>query len=145
MPTTNKSAAIIELLVHYVSWISVFSFSVVYMVCAQELTNRESPDTLRIKTPINRSLLLGFDSLSILSPSIRKSSINYTWYAHQSLINLPSSLSPQFQQQIDVISPWKQELAEGNRLRAINWFLQSVQAGATAYILYEHIRKYGLK
>jgi len=145
MPITNKSSAVIELLVHYFSWISIFSFSVVCFVCAQELTNRELPDTIKIKPPINRSLLLGFDSIGLLSPSIRKSSINSTWYAHQSLINLPSSLSPQFQQQIDVISPWKQELAEDSKLRTVKWLLQSVQAGATAYILYEHIRKYGLK
>jgi hypothetical protein len=126
-------------------WMSIFSFFTAYIVCAQELTRKELPDTLKRMSTVNQSLLHSFDTILTPSSLLRKSSLYSTWYLHQSLTNFPSSLSSQFQQQIDVISPWKQELAKENDLRMLKMVLGAVQAGGTAYILYEHIRKYGLK
>jgi hypothetical protein len=117
-----------------------------YTLCAQELAKKEVRDTLMNKQSINQSLLRSLDTDMILPPSLRESTIYYSpGFLHQSLTYFPSSLSSQFQQQIDVVSPWKQELAKENKLRALKFILQAVQAGGTGYLLYEHFRKYGSK
>jgi hypothetical protein len=125
--------------------ILTFIFNASHFIFAQDTIYKERPDTLKKKVPINRSLLRGFDTLGTLSPSLRKSSLYTDWYLRQSIINLPPSLSYQFQQQIDVVSPWEAEVARDNDLKTLRYMLQAVSAGGTAYILYEHIKRYGLK
>jgi hypothetical protein len=114
-------------------------------VFTQDSTQKEKPDTLRRRFPINRSLLHGFDTLGTIPSTLRKPPIYAPWYIRQSLINLPPSLSYQYQQEVDVVSPWEAELARDNELRTLKILLQAVSAGGTAYILYEHIRKNGLE
>jgi hypothetical protein len=123
----------------------IFIISAAYTIYAQEPIRKELSDTLIKKPLINQTLLRSFDSDIILLPSLRDSHDNVPVSLHQALTNLPTSLSFQFQQQIDVVSPWKQELAKQNEMRTLKTILGAVQAGGTAYILYEHIKRYGLK
>jgi hypothetical protein len=81
----------------------------------------------------------------ILPPSLREPPIYSPGFVHQSIAYLPTSLSSRFQQQIDVVSPWKQELAKENESRTFRMILQAVEAGGTAYLLYEHLKRYGSK
>jgi hypothetical protein len=117
-----------------------------YTLCAQEPAKKEVRDTLMKKPIINQSLLRSYHTNIILPPSLRESPIYYSpGFLHQSLTYFPSSLSSQFQQQVDVVSPWKQELAKENEFRTLKFILQTVEAGGTAYLLYEHFRRYGSK
>jgi hypothetical protein len=125
-------------------WILSVSFSVVCSLYAQETDKKVENDSM-IKRPVNQSPLHGFQTSIILSCSLGGSSDYVPVSLHQALTNLPASLSLKFQQQIDVALPWKQELAKQNDLLTLRTILGAVQAGGTAYILYEHVRKYGLK
>lgn len=146
MPITGRSGILVEQAIHWAGWMLVFSFSMAYTLCAQEPAKKEVRDTLMKKPIINQSLLRSYHTNIILPPSLRESPIYYSFgFLHQSLMYFPSSLSSQFQQQVDVVSPWKQELAKENEFRTLKFILQTVEAGGTAYLLYEHFRKYGSK
>ena len=131
--------------IHRVVWIGAFSCSAAWPLSAQELERIELRDTVVKKPVINQSLIRNFYTDTIDPKSQRDSSDYPPLSLHESLTNLPSSLSSNFQQQIDVVSPWKQELTKQNKFRTLKTILGAVQAGGTAYLLYEHIRKYGLK
>jgi hypothetical protein len=126
-------------------WILIFIFSTSYSLFAQELGKRESNDTLALKQPINQNLLCSLHTDIIVPSPLHDYPIYSPGFFHQSLTNLPSSLSMQFQQQIDVVSPWKQELTKQNEYHTLKTVLGIIQVGGTAYFLYEHIKKYGLK
>jgi hypothetical protein len=49
------------------------------------------------------------------------------------------------QDKIDLLSPWKLELANQEEYRTWQTILKSIELGGVAYIGYEHIKKYGLK
>lgn len=145
MPIIGISGILFERVLRWAVWMLVFSFSTAYPLNAQELDKKELRDTLMKKPPINQSLFRSIQTDIILPPSLRESPIYSPGFLRQSLTYFPPSLSSQFQQQIDVISPWKQELAKESKLRTLKYVLQAVQAGGTAYLLYEHLRKYGSK
>ena len=145
MPIIGRSGILIERVIQRAVWIFVFSFSMVYTLYAQELAKKELRDTLIKKPLINQSLLRSLDADIILPSLLRESPLYSSGFLHQSIAYLPTSLSSQFQQQIDVVSPWKQELAKENEFRTLKYVLQAVDAGGTAYLLYEHFRKYGSK
>ena len=144
-PIQERHGKYVVQVVRYFVWIILFILSAVCILCAQETGKRELRDTLVKRPRINQYLLRNFDTDSMLLPSLRGSMNDLPVSLHQSLLNFPSSLSAQFQTQIDVASPWKQELAKQNELRTLKTILGAIQAGGTAYLLYEHIRKYGLK
>lgn len=112
---------------------------------AQETNKKEGKDTIVSQKPINQSLLRGFHADIIVPSRMQTPPNSFYDFLQQSSTSTPTSLSWQFQQQVDVVSPWKQEVEKLNENRALKIILQSVQAGATAYILYEHINRYGLK
>ncbi|MCX6121484.1 MAG: hypothetical protein NTX44_07675 [Ignavibacteriales bacterium] len=145
MPIHGRSGNLIAQVIPCVVWILVLSFSATYALSAQEQSKMEVRDTLVKKPLINQSLLRSFDADILLPSSLRDVPEYVPLSLHQSITSLPTSLSGQFQQQIDVVSPWKQELAKQNEFRMLKTLLGAVQAGGTAYLLYEHIRKFGLK
>jgi hypothetical protein len=49
------------------------------------------------------------------------------------------------QEKIDLISPWKLQLANREKYKTMWTILGSIEAGGVAYIAYQHIKKYGLK
>jgi hypothetical protein len=144
-PRQGRREIYIVQVLHYIVWIIVFTLSATCVLCAQETGKMELRDTLVKRPRINQYLLRNFDTDIMLLPSLRGSMSDVPVSLHQSLMNIPSSLSAQFEMQIDVVSPWKQELAKQNELRTLKTILGAIQAGGTAYLLYEHIRKYGLK
>jgi hypothetical protein len=145
MPVNARTGIILVRIIYRVVWIFVLYVSTENSLYAQEPGRTDVNDSLAIKAPINQSLLHSFQSDVILPSSLRETPIYSPGFVHQSLTNLPSSLSLQFQQQIDVVSPWKQELMKQNEYRTLRTVLGALQVGGTAYLLYEHIRKYGLK
>ena len=145
MPLRGRSGILIVRIIHRSIWMLAFSFSVAYTLYAQEPGKKEVRDTLVKKAFINQSLLRSLQTEIIPSPSLRDSPEYLPISLHQALTILPTSLSGQFQQQIDLVSPWKQEMAKQNELHTLKTILGAVQAGGTVYLLYEHIRKYGLK
>jgi hypothetical protein len=61
---------------------------------------------------------------------------------------LPGALQPNFwtvRDKIDLVSPWKLELANQEEFQTWKNILGAMELGGVAYIGYEHIRKYGLK
>jgi hypothetical protein len=145
MPVNASSGIILAWIIFRAVWIFVLYVSAANSLYAQEPGRTDVSDSLATKAPINQSLLHSFQSDVILPSSLRDTSLYSSGFVHQSLTNLPSSLSLQFQQQIDVVSPWKQELMKQNEYRTLRTVLGALQVGGTAYLLYEHIRKYGLK
>jgi hypothetical protein len=145
IPIKGRPGVLIVQLIHRVIWILVLSISAAYTLCAQEPDKKELHDTLAKKPLINQSLLRSFQSEITSLPSLHDFPEYAPMSLHQALTILPTSLSGQFQQQIDLISPWKQELAKQNELHTLKTILGALQAGGTAYLLYEHIRKYDLK
>jgi hypothetical protein len=117
----------------------------VVALSAQEIVQREINDSLGLRHPVNQSLLHSFETGFMFPKSIGESPEYIPQSLHQALTLSPVSLSGQFQQQIDLVSPWKQELAKQNEYRTLKLVLGSIQAGGTAYLLYEHNKKYGLK
>jgi len=146
MPMARRSRIIQIRIICHIIWIMIFCIPAPHILFAQGFErSREVRDTL-VKNPlINQSLLRSFDPTSMVLPSFRESPAISPMSLRQSLRSFPLSLSAQFQQQIDVVSPWKQELAKQNEYRTLKTILGAVQVGGTAYLLYEHIRKYGLK
>jgi hypothetical protein len=66
------------------------------------------------------------------------------------LLYQPSALPSQslfwtFPEKIDLVSPWKLQLADQNKNKTWRTILGSVGFGGAAYIAYQHIKKYGLK
>jgi hypothetical protein len=145
MPVNARTGIILVRIIYRVVWIFVLYVSTENSLYAQEPGRTDVSDSLAIKAPINQSLLHSFQLDVILPSSLRETPIYSPGFVHQPLTNLPSSLSLQFQQQIDVVSPWKQELMKQNEYRTLRTVLGALQVGGTAYLLYEHIRKYGLK
>ena len=145
MPVNASSGIILAWIIFRAVWIFVLYVSAANYLYAQEPGRTDVSDSLATKAPINQSLLHSFQSDVILPSSLRDTSLYSSGFVHQSLTNLPSSLSLQFQQQIDVVSPWKQELMKQNEYRTLRTVLGALQVGGTTYLLYEHIRKYGLK
>jgi hypothetical protein len=145
MAIKGRHGIFIELVIRWTVWMAVFNFSMAYILSAQEPHKEEVNDTLIKKPPANQYLLHSLYTDMILSSSLSESSISTPGFLHQSLTYFPSSLSSQFQQQIDVVSPWKQELDKEKEYRTLTFILQAVNAGGTVYFLYEHIKKYGSK
>jgi hypothetical protein len=146
MPISGRPGFIQMRNILHIIGIMIFCIPATPILFAQDLErSREVRDTVVKMSPINQSLLHSFDPTSMVVPSFREIPAMTPLSLHQSLMTLPLSLSTQFQQQIDVVSPWKQELAKQNEYRTLKSILGAVQVGGTAYLLYEHIRKYGLK
>ena len=131
--------------IYRVMWIFALCVSAENSLYTQGPGKKDVIDSVANQPPINLSLLRSFHSDVILPLSLRENSIYLSGFLHQTLINLPSSLSMQFQQQIDVVSPWKHDLMKQNEYRTLRTVLGALQIGGTSYLLYEHIRKYGLK
>jgi hypothetical protein len=125
-----------------VALILIFLVNTVY---GQESNKKAGTDSLRRNTAVNRYFLFGLHPELRITPKLSETTLHSNWFLRQSITNLPVSLSTSFQQQIDVISPWKEEVVREKELRTLTFLLQTVEAGGTAYILYEHIKKYGLK
>ena len=145
MPLFGRSGMLIIRIINRVVWMLVISISAGYTLYAQEPGKPEVRDTLVKKPIINQSLLHSFQTEITPPPSLRDTPEYESMSLHQALMILPSSLSGQFQQQIDLISPWKQELAKENELHTLKTILGAFEVGGTTFLLYEHIRKYGLK
>ena len=145
MQVNSRLGILMEWIIYRVVWIFLLWVSAASSLYTQELGRKDVSDSLATMQPINQSLLRSFQSDVILPSTLREAPIYSPGFLHQSLTNLPSSLSLQFQQQIDVVSPWKQELMRQNEYRTLKTVLGALQVGGTAYLLYEHIRKYGLK
>jgi len=135
----------VKRILHRAQSLAVFSITMACMLSAQESGTRDVSDSSAIRLPVNQSLYRSFYKDVIFPPPPQGYLDNFHGFMHQSLTLLPSSLSQQFQQQIDLTSPWKQELARQNEYRTLWLILGSIQAGGTAYLLYKHIEKYGLK
>jgi predicted Rdx family selenoprotein len=77
--------------------------------------------------------------------SLQKQNEFSAQYLRASFANSISQMSLTPQTGGDLSSIWQHEWAKQNENRTLKMILQSVEAGGTAYILYEHIKKYGLK
>ena len=116
-----------------------------YHVRAQENSGRTIRDSLSPAPPVNRLLLRSFQPKFVLPQTVGEVQEMTPRSLQFALTYSSTTLSSPFQQQMDLVSPWKKELAKENEHRTLRTILGAVQAGGTAYLLYEHIRKYGLK
>ncbi|HVN48511.1 MAG TPA: hypothetical protein VMU30_06770 [Bacteroidota bacterium] len=78
-----------------------------------------------------------------LPPSLKVFSANYSREYLRSSLTTPCSLTDKMSNELQSI--WQNELAKENEGKTWKTILSSVQMGGTAYLLYEHIHKYGLK
>ncbi len=141
----GRSGMLIKRIINQVVWMLVICISAIFSLYAQEPNRKEVHDTLVNKPLINQSLLRSFQTEIVPSSSLRDFPEYVPMSLHQALTIIPTSLSEQSQQQIDLISPWQQELAKQNELHTLKTILGAFQVGGTTYLLYEHIKKYGLK
>ena len=78
-----------------------------------------------------------------LPPSLSVMASNYSPEYLRASLTAPPSLTEKTSRELQDI--WQHELAVQNEGRTWKTILSSLQVGGTAYILYEHVRKYGLK
>jgi hypothetical protein len=78
-----------------------------------------------------------------LPPSLELITNDYSPEYFRASLTAPLSLTEKASHEIQGI--WQQELARQNEGKTWRAILGSIQMGGTAYLLYEHIRKYGLK
>jgi hypothetical protein len=120
-------------------------FSFTYFAIGQELQTDRLQDT-SISKPIyfNPEYLSGTPSLSLpLSLRLMSDDIrNYT--VQPSILSLQSS-SWKNQQNLDLSSIWKQEVAKQEEYKTLRMVMGSIEAGGVAYLAYLHFKKYGLK
>ena len=70
---------------------------------------------------------------------------SFSDFIHQSLSTpMPSSFWTT-KTSMDLATSWQQELAKQNEYKTLRTILGSMQMGGTAYLLYMHLKKYGLK
>ena len=69
---------------------------------------------------------------------------DFPWFFRQSL-TAPLPTLPWQEENTGLQSIWQQELARKREYKTLKTILGSVQAGATGYLLYLHLKKYGLK
>ncbi len=55
----------------------------------------------------------------------------------------PQPLMWEFQNKIDIASPWKLQLARENENRTLNTIFGSIGTGGALYMAYRHVKKYG--
>ena len=123
----------------------ILFFSFVLSVSGQER------DSIRLQdTSVNKSrnfhsgYLFGMPSLSLpLSLRIIPENIPYH-FDHPSIGSLQYS-SWKLQQNLNLSTIWKLELAKQDEYKTLYTILGSIEAGGVGYLTYLHFKKYGLK
>jgi hypothetical protein len=120
-------------------------FSLAFFAIGQEQQTIRLQDTSIIKPKnINSEYLPGTPSLS-LPLSLRMMSDNNPDYPGQSLMLSLQSGSWKTQQNLDLSSIWKREVAKQEEYKTLRMVMGSIQAGGVAYLAYLHFKKYGFK
>ena len=78
-----------------------------------------------------------------LSPVLKLISANYALNSFRYSLTAPISLTEKTNNELQGV--WQRELAQQNEGKTWRTILSFIQTGGTAYLLYEHIHKYGLK
>ena len=78
-----------------------------------------------------------------LPPSLTLITTNYSLEYLRASLTAPPSLTEKTNRELQDI--WQHELALQNEGKTWKTILSSLKMGGTAYMLYEHVRKYGLK
>ena len=120
-------------------------FSLMSFAIGQEVQAIRLHDT-SISKPINfnSEYLSGTPSLS-LPFSLRMMSGNSPDYPGQPSILSLQSGSWKTQENLDLSSIWKREVAKQEEYKTLRMVMGSIQAGGVAYLTYLHFKKYGLK
>jgi hypothetical protein len=121
-------------------------FSLTYFAIGQEMQTIRLQDTSIINRTINfnSEYLSGTPSLS-LPLSLRMMSDSSPDYPGQSLTLSLQSYSWKTQQNLDLSSIWKREVAKQEEYKTLRMVMGSIQAGGAAYLAYLHFKKYGFK
>ncbi|MGA2624450.1 MAG: hypothetical protein ABSF91_11390 [Bacteroidota bacterium] len=117
--------------------ILILFFALTLVASSQERKSVQLPDTSVNKLRSFHSEFL-FVKLSFLHPR----SLGFLY--HPPAVPSQFIFEP-FEEKIDLVSPWKLELANQEEYRTMRTILESIELGGVAYIGYEHIKKYGLK
>ena len=64
---------------------------------------------------------------------------------YQPPVTMSHSMFSMVPEKIDLVSPWKLQLANQEKYATWRTIMGSIQLGGVAYIAYQHIKKYGLK
>jgi hypothetical protein len=120
-------------------------FSLAFFAVGQELQAIRLQDTsISKQMNFNSEYLPVTPSLS-LPLSLRMMSDNSPAYPGQSLMLSLQSSSWKTQQNLDLSSIWKREVAKQEEYKTLRMVMGSIQAGGVAYLAYLHFKKYGLK
>jgi hypothetical protein len=66
-------------------------------------------------------------------------------FLRQSLALPTPSLSLKSQENLSIASAWKNDVLKQQENKVLKTILGSIQTGAAAYLVYKHVKKYGLK
>lgn len=117
--------------------ILILFFASALVASGQEQKSVQLPDTSVSRLPSFHSESL-FVRLSFLHPQ----SLGFLFQPPA----IPSQpIFEAVQEKIDLVSPWKLELANQEEYRTMRTILESIELGGVGYIGYQHIKKYGLK
>jgi hypothetical protein len=131
-------------------WMKVAMFMILLMAHSVVALCQEPKDSTRRDSgskPL-RSLRLEFfqNNFDFIGPSTPElSAETFPSYVRQSFASPLPTLPWQIDEHIGFQSIWKQELARRDEYKTLRTILGTMQAGATAYLLYKHLKKYGLK
>lgn len=120
------------------------AFGIVIMFFALTLVaSSQERDSIQLVDTSKKSLQIIYPrSLFVELPFYRPPSLSFL---HQPLTGAPQLNFRTVRDKIDLVSPWKLELANREEFQTWQNILGAIELGGVAYIGYEHIKKYGLK
>jgi hypothetical protein len=128
MYTPNSGKLIVGFLILFIAATLVAS--------SQEMTLKLPDTTSNWQQKVFSDTL--FPRLSFLPPQPLR-------VLYQPAVLPPQSLFWTMPEKIDLVSPWKLQLANQEKYSTWRTILGTIQVGGVAYIAYQHIKKYGLK
>ncbi|MFI5252183.1 MAG: hypothetical protein ACHQQQ_07095 [Bacteroidota bacterium] len=117
--------------------IGLLFFGLTIVARSQEEINVQLPDT-----SMNSSLNFKSESLFVKFSFSRLQSLEFL-YQQPVMPSQPTFWT--LPEKIDLISPWKLQLAHQDEYKTLYTILGSIQMGGVAYIAYQHVKKYGWK
>jgi len=118
-----------------------------FATASMEIQAQEQSADTQKSAPILFLSGIVHDTSSLLLPSSLDDSLKYVPLSLYQVFMLPESYSSLSAKNtnMNIYAIWKDELASQKKYQVLKTLLMTVEAGGTAYLMYEHFQKYGVK
>jgi hypothetical protein len=125
--------------------ILILLFTVVFAASGQEQRTVQLRDTAEIRLRLFDPNIPSIKLSLFPPPQIQITPEIYHRFLYESSALPAQQFTWDFKEKLDLTAPLKLQLADQEKYRTWHMILGSIQAGGTAYILYQHLKKYGIK